>query len=699
MAGSRSARSASYTITATDTTTGTVTPATTNSFTVTAGPPTKLVFTSTVSGNQTVSSTATVGPFAVQSQDQFGNPVANTGAAVTLNLSTSSTGTAGHAPFFTTANGGAAAGAVTIPNGASTSSNFYYSDTKAGTPTITLAGATVNGQGVTGATTNGFTMVADNANKFAFTTTVAGNHTVGNTATVGPFAVQVQDQFGNPVANTGAAATLSLSSTSTGTTFFTTTNGGAAAGAVTIANGASTSSNFYYADTKAGTPTINLAGATVNGQAVTGASTGGFTMVAGNANKFVFITTVSGNQTVSATATVGPFAVQVQDQFGNPVANTGFFPVTLNLSTTSAGTTGHAPFFTTTNGGAAAGAVTIANGASTSSNFYYSDSKAGSPTVNLAGATVNGQALTGISTNGFTMVAGNANKLAFTTTVLGNQTVSATATVGPFAVQVQDSFGNPVANTGTPVSLLLSSSSTGTTFFTTTNGGAAAGAVTIANGASTSSNFYYSDTKSGTPTITASATVNTFIVSGTTNGFTMVAGAENKLGITTQPPASVGAGTSFTVGVSVEDQFGNTVTTGAGATDHISLALSSGSFSAGATTATAVAGVATFSGLQMTAPGSYTITASDTTTPAVTSAETNSFTITPGPASKFVFTTTVAGNHTVGNTATVGPFASRSRTSSATRSTRAPRSRCRSLAPRPARRSSPRPTVGLRRAR
>ena len=478
---------------------------------------------------------------------------------------------------------------------------------------------------------------------------------MGTTRHRRPFAVQVQDSFGNPVTNAGAAVTLSLSSTSTGTRpFFTPTNGGARPARSPSPPAPHSSSNFYYSDTKAGAPTINLAGATVNGQAVTGTSTNGFTMVAGNANKFVFTTAVAGNQAASSTATVGPFVVQVQDSFGNPVTNAGT-AVTLNLSTTSTGTTGHAPFFTTTNGGAAAGAVTIPNGAS-SSTFYYSDTKPGTPTINLAGATVNAQAVTGTSTNGFTMVVGNANKLVFTTTVSGNHSVGATATVGPFAVQVQDQFGNPVANAGAPVTLLLSSSSTGTTFFTPTSGGAAAGAVTIATGASTSSNFFYSDTKAGAPTISASATVNTFIVSGTTNGFTMVAGAENKLAITTQPPVSVGAGTSFTVGVTVEDQFGNTITTGAGSTDNIHVALSSGSFSAGTTTVTAAAGVATFNGLQMTAPGSYTITASDTTTGTVTAATTNSFTVTAGPPSKLVFTTTVSGNHTVGNTATVGPF-------------------------------------------
>ena len=380
----------------------------------------------------------------------------NTGTAVTLTLSTSSGGTSGHTPFFTTVSGGTTAGTVTIPANSSTSSNFYYSDTKAGTPTITLAGATVNTQTVTGTTTGGFTMVAGTANKLAFTSTVSGNQTVSATASVGPFAVQVQDQFGNPVSNTGTAVTLGLTTSSGGTSghtpFFTTVSGGTTAATVTIPANSSTSSNFYYSDTLVNAPTITLAGATVNTQTVTGTTTSGFTMVAGAANKLAFTSTVSGPKTVSATASVGPFAVQVQDQFGNVITN-GATAATLTLSTSSAGTSGHTPFFTTVSGGTTAGTVTIPANSSTSSNFYYSDTSANAPTIN-ASATVNGSGATG-NTSGFTMVAGTASKFAFTTTVSGNQTVSATASVGPFAVQVQDQYGNPVTNTGTAVTLGL----------------------------------------------------------------------------------------------------------------------------------------------------------------------------------------------------------------------------------------------------
>src|SRR6202042_175992 len=275
-----------------------------------------------------------------------------------------------------------------------------------------LAAGTVNGQAVTGTTTSGFTMVAGSANRFAFTSTVTGNQTVSTSAGVGPFAVQVQDSFGNPVTNTGTAVTLTVSTNSAGlghTPFFTTTSGGTTASSVTIANGSSTSANFYYSDTKAGTPTITLGAGTVNGQAVTGTTTSGFTMVAGSANRFGFTSTVTGNQTVSTSAGVGPFAVQVQDSFGNPVTNTGT-AVTLSVATNSAGL-GHTLFFTTTSGGTTASSVTIPNGSSTSANFYYSDTKVGTPTITLAAGTVNGQAVTGTTTSGFTMVAGSANSL------------------------------------------------------------------------------------------------------------------------------------------------------------------------------------------------------------------------------------------------------------------------------------------------
>ena len=154
-------------------------------------------------------------------------------------------------------------------------------------------------------------------------------------------------------------------------------------------------------------------------------------------------------------------------------------------------------------------------------------------------------------------------------------------------------------------------------------------------------------------------------MSGSTNGFTMTPGSENKLAITTQPPSSVAVHTNFSVGVTVEDQFGNTISTGTGATDTIGLTLSSGTLTGTASKA-AVGGVVTFSGLQITTIGSYTITATDTTDPGVTLSQTNPFTVTAGAPNKLVFTSTVTGNQASAPRPTSGRSPSRSRTSSAT---------------------------------
>ena len=501
-----------YTITATDQTHTAVTPVTSGTFTVTPAPPSQLVFTTKVSGSHPVGTTATVGPFAVTVEDQFGNTVANTGAPVSLLLSSTSSGTY----FFTPTPGGSAGATVTIGTGSSVSSPFYYADTGAGTPTIS-ASATVNTFVVSG-TTSGFTMLPGAESQIAITTQPPSSVSAGTSFTVG---VTVQDQYGNTITtgNTGSTDTIALSlspgSFAAGTTSKAATNGVATFHGLKI-----DSLGTSYVITATDTTDTSLAAVPTNPFAVT----------AGAPSKLVFTSTVSGNQAVGTTASVGPFAVQVQDQFGNPVTNAGS-AVTLLLSSTSSGTN----FFTPISGGSSSAAITIASGSSTSSNFYYSDTSAGSPTIN-ASVTLNGSAVTG-STNGFTMVAGAATQLNFTSTVSGNQAVGTTASVGPFAVQVQDQFGNPVTNTGSAVTLTLSTSSAGTSghapFFTPTHLATTATAVTIANGASGSGNFYYSDTLAGSPNIAvAGTTVNGQAVSGdTTNGFTMVAGTATSLSL------------------------------------------------------------------------------------------------------------------------------------------------------------------------
>lgn len=193
-------------------------------------------------------------------------------------------------------------------------------------------------------------------------------------------------------------------------------------------------------------------------------------------------------------------------------------------------------------------------------------------------------------------------------------------TLGKFTVQEQDAWGNPASNGSVTVGL-VSTSSGGV--FSLTSGGPAVTSIQIPAG-SNSASFYYGDTAAGSPTITASTNG---LAPAIANG-TITPGPEKTLAITTQPPSSITVHQAFAVGVSVEDQYGNVITTGTGSNDSLKVTLSSGSFVSGSTTtATASAGVATFSNLSISTTGNYTITASDNTHTSITSAVTSQFSI------------------------------------------------------------------------
>src|SRR5207237_410283 len=282
---------------------------------------------------------------------------------------------------------------------------------------------------------------------------------------------------------------------------------------------------------------------------------------------------------------------------------------------------------------------TIASGSSTAS-FKYQDNNAGTPRLS---AQASG---TDAATQQETITAGAVNKLAFSTVPSGNQTASGTATIGPYQVQEQDSHGNPVT-AGSTVTLTLITTSTGTAgqtpLFTTVSGGSSGSTVTIASGSSTTSNFYYSDTKAGTPTLTAH---NASITNDATTSPNIVPATENKLVITTQPASTIIAGGTVSLGVTVEDQFGNPITTGnTGSTDTISVALSSQSFAAGTTSVVAANGAASFSGLQInsTAGSPYTVTAGDTARTGGASAISNSLTVNPAAVTQLVASLGAAG--------------------------------------------------------
>ncbi len=138
------------------------------------------------------------------------------------------------------------------------------------------------------------------------------------------------------------------------------------------------------------------------------------------------------------------------------------------------------------------------------------------------------------------------------------------------------------------------------------------------------------------------------------NTVTVSPAAASKLVVTTQPPTSSAAGASFAVGVSIEDSFGNVVTSDN--TDLVTLAIgtnpSSGTLSCTpGSTVTVNNGVASFSCSINKVGTGYTLSASSG---ALAGATTNAFNITPGPASHLVVTTQPPGSSVAGASFAVG---------------------------------------------
>jgi len=591
-----------YTLTGTDNVGNTTSIATTVQV---PGAINKLAITSTaVTG--TASATATLGAITVQEQDTYGNPTTN---AQTVTLSSNSTGTA----VFAATSGGTSITSVSIPVNSS-SATFYYGDTKSGTPTIT-ASTTGLASG-----TQSETITAAAASKYVITSTAVSG-TATSTATLGPITVAEQDTFGNA---TTTAQTVTLASNSTGTKLFSATSGGSSTSTVSITAGSS-STTFYYGDTKAGSPTITASGLTTPGTQIE-------TITAGTASKYA-ITSTAVSGTASATATLGPITVAEQDTFGNATTTAQ----TVTLASNSTGTN----LFSATSGGSSTSTVSITAGSS-STTFYYGDTKAGTPTITASGALASG-------TQAETVTAAAVNKLVITSTAL-NATAVSTITLGPVTVAEQDSFGNA---TTTAETITLSSNSTGTIKFATTSGGTATTTVSIPAGSS-SVNFYYQDTKAGSPTITAAATGLT----SATQVETINAGAVNKLVITSTALSATASTTANMGPITVQEQDvnGNPTTTA----ETVSLTSNSAgtesfSLTSGGASITTVAIPANSSSATFyygdPLAGTPTITAAVTGLVSGTQVET----ITAAAASKYVFTSAAVSGVT-SSSANVGPI-------------------------------------------
>ena len=228
--------------------------------------------------------------------------------------------------------------------------------------------------------------------------------------------------------------------------------------------------------------------------------------------------------------------------------------------------------------------------------------------------------LTGSGSTQFDIMPGDPAKLVFDTQP---SDADAGATITPVVtVQVLDANSNLVTtDNGTSVSLALSG---GTGSLTGGGGTTAVGGVATFAGLSVN--------KTGVYTLDASADG---LDGAGSSSFTIGAGGAHHLAITSQPSGAVAGAQTIGLTIEIRDTNDNVVNS----SDVIKVTLNGapGSLS-GVTQVNANGGTATFSGLSVNKVGTYSLTASDVTTPAVASIDSDPFNISVGDPDAVVFT-------------------------------------------------------------
>ena len=556
--------------------------------------------TLTVSGFTTPTTAGAAHNVTVTAKDAFGN------------TATGYTGTV----HFTSSDGAAVLPAnYTFVAGDAGTHTFSATLKTAGTQSIT-ATDTVTGT-ITG-TQSGIVVQAAGANKLAFaqqpTTTTAG------TAISPAVTVQVQDQFGNAVADSGATVNMTVS---TGPGPFT---GTSTTSAATNGSGLATFNNLV----------LNTAGNTYSLQAASAGLGSGtsatFTVNAASATTL----TVSGFTTPTAAGAAHNVTVTAKDTFGN----------------TATGYTGTV-HFTSTDPQATAGSGLPAN-------YAFVAGDAGTHTFSATLKTAGSQSITATDTvtgsingtqSGITVLPGVTAALV----VAGYPSPTTAGTAHNFTVTAQDAFGN------------LTPGYTGTVHFTSTDPQATAGSGLPANyafvaGDAGTHTFSATLKTAGTQSITATDTV-TGTITGTQSAISVLSSTATTLTVSgfTTPTT---AGVAHNVTVTAKDAFGNTAT-GYTGTVHFTSSDGAAVLPADYTFVAGDNGTHTFTnGATLKTAGTQSITATDTVTGTITGTQ-SGITVNPAAAttltvSGFTTPTTAGAAHNVtvtakdafGNTAT-----------------------------------------------
>ena len=419
---------------------------------------------------------------------------------------------------------------------------------------------TASSAGVTPANSNLFLISAAAATQLAYAQQ-PGNGVAGQ-AIAPPISVLVEDAFGNTVTSSNAPVALALNANPGGATL----SGGAASAAV---NGVATFAAVSL--DKAGSGYTLDAGSA----GLATATSTAFDIGAGAASQLVYTAQPASNADIAAGASID-VVVQVQDANGNLVSTD-----TSTVSITIGSNPGGSTLGGTASANALGGVATI-NGLSLN--------KTGAGYTLLAGDGGVGAA----TSNAFNIVPAAASQLAF---VQQPSNVAAGASIAPaVTVAVRDAFGNRVASSANDVTLAVASGPG------TLSGG---GPVTDSAGLSTFNAL--SLQKAGSYTLGASSAG---LAPATSTSFVVSAAALDHLAFTTQPPASVTAGSGFGVAAELRDSFDNVLVADTGSTVTLALGANPGGDSYGGASTTDNAGVANFNGVALVkAATGYTLVA------------------------------------------------------------------------------------------
>ena len=322
----------------------------------------------------------------------------------------------------------------------------------------------------------------------------------------------------------------------------------------------------------------------------------------GAASKLAF--TQTPGDTVAGVAFASQPQVTVQDQYGNTV--------TTDTSNVAISVTGGAA----TLSGCAANPKAASSGVATFSGCTIT--KAGTYTL-----TATNPSLTSAVSGSFTISAAAANKLSFNQSP-GNTVADATFAPQP-QVTVQDQYDNIVTADASTVTLTIKSgtpTSGGPGSLTGCSQSESSGVITFSGCTITTVGNGYQLTAADGGLTAADSTA-----------FNITPAAANRLAFT-QSPGNTVAGVAFASQpqVTVQDQYGNTVTTDS---SSVTITVTGGAATLSGCAANpqaATSGVATFSGCTITKAGTYTLTATDGS---LTSAVSGSFTISSVPTVAF----------------------------------------------------------------